>query len=159
MEYRVDRGFGQALEPPVDESGEYDRTNDEYIRARDGFDLIFTVRPGDRMPCPSCGFEMRVPIMEIRETVCGYCKFREKDGRYMTGFFPLGEALLEHMRFIDPLTGGPDRVLSEVRRSNLRREQQALRDFQNGSEAYLSDKFNNLFNIPQTGYTGKEQYQ
>lgn len=157
VEYRVDRGFGEALEPPADNNGDYDRLSDDYLRARDGYDLLFSVCSGDRMPCPQCGLTLRVPVMAVRETVCEHCKFHDKDGRYLAVYFPLGEALLEHLRLIDPLTGGPDRVLSEVRRSKIRREATIQRDFYNGSEAYLDDKFNRLFDIPQVGYTGKEQ--
>lgn len=156
VEYKVLPG--QVLEPPRTKSGEFDTYDDDYIRARDGYDFIVAIRRGDRMPCPHCGLTMKVAHLEMREASCEHCKVRGRDGRYPAVFYPLNHILIEHLRFIDPLRGGPERVLARVRELERQRELAEFRSAMNEIEDATSAYFTRLFDIKSVGYTGKERY-
>ena len=100
---------------------EYD---DARIRARDGYDIIAAVRPGDRMPCRRCRTTVRVPCFEFGETKCERCGCRMR-----ASYWPLGEALLEHLRYIDPFRGGHERIFADAERANAEREKSNQRAF------------------------------
>ncbi len=141
----------QILEPPTDSHGDYDTNDDEYIRARDGFYFVMSVRTGDRMPCERCNLTVKVPICKTAEAICSRCNKHHK-----AAFYPLDEVLLTHLRWIDPLSGGPQRVLSEVKRDTERFEKSKNRAAFGEIEAAAGDNFNALFEIESVGYTGKE---
>jgi hypothetical protein len=154
LEQKAERGRVD-LPPSTDEFGRWDTYDDLYIRARDGYHLIMRIRNGDRMPCPICGLEVKVPVMETRETHCERCRVQGRDGRIAAAFFPLGDRLLEHLRYIDPMSNGPQRAHQRVRAhqlaTNERRRKEAL------DEAEHQVMFNRLQveNTPMSGYGQK----
>ncbi len=156
IEYKVLPG--QVLEPPKGKDGRYDTEDDDYIRARDGYDFIVAIRRGDRMPCPACGATMAVSKLEMKESVCQSCMRLggQRDGRFAVVYYPLNHILIEHLRFIDPLNGGGDRVKKHLHR--VARQQQLAREraLGNDVEAATADNFTRLFDIQSVGYTGKE---
>src|SRR5512133_3739880 len=69
-EWQIEQKVGRAALP----TRRIDESDDRSIRARDGYALVCAVRDGDRMPCPTCGETLRVPILTFAETICPVCK-------------------------------------------------------------------------------------
>lgn len=154
-EWHIEQRVGRAVVPPRFVS-DYD---DDSIRARDGYAFVMAIRPGDRMPCPGCGFTVKVPVMHSGEVRCDYCRSRERDGRYAAAYFPLGTALIQHLRRIDPLLGWNKNLAAEADARNvavLRDKEKAVEDAIYGG---TSENWKRIAGIPQVGYTGRERYQ
>jgi len=148
---------GQVLEPPTRVDGTYDTADDAYIQARDGYGFVFSIRPGTRMPCPVDGTTLQVPIQITRETVCPVCRKAGREGRYRAAYYPIdSEVWIDHLRFLDPLTGGVHRVRERVLADNAQRERSMTNDTLNEVDAANFDHFGQLFDIQSVGYTGKE---
>ena len=144
----------QILEPPLRSDGTWDTYNDDYIRSRDGYGYVMSVRQGDRMPCMRCRSTIKVPIRETREAVCHLCNKRHK-----AAFYPLDDLLLLHLRWIDPVHGGISRVRKYVNERNAQHDRTRNNDAYREIDAATSDNFGRLFDIQQVGYTGRERYQ
>ena len=150
-EYHIEQRVGRAVIPPL----RIEEGRDDLIRARDGYDFLMAIRPGTRMPCPTCHLDVSVPIMEFRETACPHCAIKGRDGRITACYFPLGERLLDELRARDPLKGGPARMRAMMDAANARLEATRDREFRNYNEDVVKDHFGNLFGIQQVGYTGR----
>lgn len=154
VEQRVSNG--RVLEPPTDDNGDWDTYDDDYIRARDGFKYVMAVRDGDRMPCPICNATLSVPIMETREVVCVRCRLSGRDGRVAAAYYPLNHVLIEHLRYIDPLTDGVNRVRERIIAANARVHPLAKRKREfDEADAKVMDNKLQAFNIPFSGYGPK----
>lgn len=153
VEFKVQPG--QVLEPPMTLSGAYDTYNDDYIRARDGYDFLVEVTRGDRMPCPHCGFDVKLQPLQMREAKCEYCTLHGRDGRVSAVFYPLNHVLIEHLRFIDPVTGGAKRVLAQVRRNEALKRQRDDEAAYNEIDETNKEFFPKFYGIKSWGYTGK----
>jgi len=130
-------------------------TDDERIRLRDGFFYVMSVRTGDRMPCPKCGTEIRVPIREMKELSCSVCKGRGLEHRVAAGYFPLDDTLIEHLQSIDPLKGMSRELRNKIDKHNAdftAKQRQKVLDQMSDA---MGDDFNRIAGIPSTGYTGK----
>lgn len=132
-----------------------DMYDDEALRWRDGYSLVCSVRPGDRMPCSVCNTELSVPIHEFAEIRCPYCSSKGRKVSIIAGFFPLGDILLEHLRRLDPLRGWRDENVYEI--YDEWRQKQMDKEIEDMSPIW-GDYFKRLVGISQTGYTGKEKY-
>lgn len=148
VEQRIARGLADAF--PVTEG------DDDRIRLRDGYLKVMSIRNGDRMPCPQCGFTLRVPIFETRLISCEYCRLKGYPHQFPAGFFELNDRLIEYLRSIDPLKGAARRNRDRVDSTNRRIERSHDRMSDNLLEDAVSDNFNQIAGIPMTGYTGKE---
>jgi hypothetical protein len=128
--------------------------DDELIRARDGYEFVLSVRPGDRMPCRStkCMATVPVPVFKFAEVRCQSCRTVHD----ATGYFPLNDMLLEWLRRIDPDRGGIKRVMQSVDEKMRQRDLARERELSNYNEAVGKDYFNRIVGIQQVGYTGKE---
>jgi hypothetical protein len=148
QEWHVEQRVGRAiLEPsPVDSQ------DDEHVRARDGYVFVLAVRTGDRMPCPDCGIELKVPILQFAEVCCSYCRMRGRDGRIPAGHFPLGDALLQHLRRIDPKRTWRAEVKEQLDERNRRLVASRERDYSNHIEATTLENYRDLVGIGQWGY-------
>jgi hypothetical protein len=134
-----------------------DSYDDPAIRARDGYAFIMAVRQGDRMPCPKCGYTIRVPKFEMAETSCDYCKMLGRDGRYTACYFPLeGDSLIQHLSKLDPLKTWRDGLAQRADAHNAQLLASRERDCLNKLEAATKENFNQLVGIQSVGYTGKE---
>lgn len=126
--------------------------DDEAIRIVDGFDLVCEVAGGDRLPCPRCGRTVSLPVREMREAKCPAC------GRvFRAVYWPLGDALLQHLRYIDPVRGGIERVFEDADKANFQLERMRRRDLWNHGESVWKEDYNRLVGIPSVGYTGREK--
>ena len=148
IEYKVGRGKFNKIS----------RTNDDgIIRAQDGYGFFMAIREGDRMPCPKCGATVHVPMFEMAEAVCGYCKMRGDDGRYPAAYYTLeGDHLIQHLIKMDPLRTYRDGIAHKVDDQNARRLADAERKFENEINAIAHDNYKSLVGIQSVGYTGKE---
>lgn len=153
LEQRVHTG--QIIPPPTDESGAWDTFDDDYQRARDGYVYVMSLRNGDRMPCPICGFTVAVPIMETRESVCDYCRAQGRDGRYVAAFYPLNHVLIEHLQDIDPFNGGPERVRKRIRARQIERNARELRAQLDEADMMVIDDKYQIEQRPMVGYGPK----
>lgn len=155
-EWLIEEKVGRAVLPPI----RIEEGRDDLIRARDGYALVLAIRPGDRMPCYRCRTDLKVPVFKAAEVICPTCSARaNRRVALKAAYWPLGESLLEYLRKIDPLTGGHQRLMAEMDRSNQALEAGRARDDQNYGEAVWRDHFTQVMQIPSVGYTGKEQYQ
>jgi len=154
-------GTGQVLAPPPldpdSSTDRYDTYSDEWIRARDGFFLVMSLRNGDRMPCPVCGLTVRVPIMETRESHCEFCRDKGRDGRYVAAFYPLNHILIEHIRDIDPYNGGVERRRKRAKqRPNETKKMDELKQDLDLSDYIVGkDSRNQVEANPMVGYGPK----
>lgn len=110
-QWQLEQRVGSGALPPH----RLDPSDDSLIRAADGYWLIMEFRPGDRFACiglvdkftnQRCGMTLKAPFREGREIVCPHCRKAGRDGRAIAAYWPFDEALLEHLRFGDPLKGG-----------------------------------------------------
>lgn len=142
---------GLELEPPVNESGEYDTYDDAYIRARDGYWLIQTITAGDRMPCPICNNTLHVPHMRTAEVQCRRCQLMGKDGRYMAGYYPLNHTLIEHLKDIDPERDGLKRTRQRVHARNAELRQRRDKEVLDKADGRVLDD-HRQWNAAMVGY-------
>lgn len=152
----IEEKVGRAALPPL----KIDEGRDDLIRARDGYALVLTIHPSDRMPCPRCRETLKVPVFKAAEVVCEKCSTRQnRRVAYKAAYWPLSESLLDYLHKIDPLRTGNVGLAAEMdaHNNNLRALQE--RDQQNFGEAVLKDSFSEIMQIPSVGYTGKEKYQ
>ena len=127
--------------------------NDVFIRMRDGYGLVCTVRTGDRMPCSKCKSELKVSVKEFAEVVCGYCQQQGRSSSIVAGFFPLNDDLIYHLRRINPDTPWHETLLSEVKEQNKQREKQIDREIDKVAQSAWGDNHRQLFQTPTVGYT------
>lgn len=124
--------------------------SDQAIRWRDGYEFVLAVTPGDHTWCAACGTEFKVPVLEMRYPKCPTCGKEQRACHY-----PLGDALLEHLRYIDPDRGGIMRVAHDVEAADFAKEFWDTRRAKGARRDAIWDERKSLFDIQQVGYTGK----
>lgn len=141
--FHIEQKVGRAVVAPIF----IDSTRDDLIRARDGYHPVMTIQPGDRMPCPECNYTLSVPVRETMDIPCPYCKLKGRQTRVVAGYWPLGDALIDHLRKIDPLRGHSHELAEEADRHN----DMLLRSQENAAlapgEAAASDAYNRIVGI------------
>lgn len=124
--WQVEQSYGRGALPPLRISED----DDSLIRARDGYWLVMSFQPGDRMACRGiistnpvqrCGCTIKVPHRKTAEVRCGVCMSKGRDGRTLCAFWPFDESLLQHLRRTDPLRDGTRRASRDVDAANLAR--------------------------------------
>lgn len=151
--WHIEQQVGRAASPPY----RIDPYDDSLIRAKDGYAFVMEVRPGDRMPCPACRTELKVPMMETAEVRCGYCKMQGRDARIRAAYYPLGELLIDYLRKIDPERGATKELADEADRANRALLAAQERNVMNSVEAAGKQDFTNIMGIQSVGYTGRER--
>jgi len=130
-----------------------DEESDVFIRMRDGYGLVCTIRTGDRMPCPRCRTTLLVPVKEFAEVVCGFCKQQGRKATTIAGFFPLNDDLIYHLRRINPDTPWHETLVAEIDAQNVQRQTSLDRSIDTIAEATWGDNHRQLFETPTVGYT------
>lgn len=149
---------GQVMEPPPidpESPDHFDTYSDEWIRARDGYFYVMTIRNGDRMPCPVCGLIVKVPVMETREGHCESCKAHGRDGRYLAAYYPLNHILIQHLRDIDPYSSDVNQIRKRMRARQLERIERDRREELDNADYMVQFNKNQVENNPMTGYGPK----
>jgi len=150
-EWHIEQKVGRAAVPPTYVS----EVDDDLVRAKDGYAYVMAIRPGDRMPCPECGLTVHVPVFEVSEATCDYCRFKGRYGRYAACHFPLSDMLLEHLKKISPERQNKKLLqMHDAKNAAILASRQ--REVFNDVEASTKENWNRLVGIPQVGYTGKE---
>jgi hypothetical protein len=147
-----------AADPPF----RVDEGDDSLIRAKEGFAFVMAIRTGTRMPCPTefgpkwdrqeCGFEMKVPIMETREAVCEKCRAEGRDGRHAVAYYPLSDALIQHIRHIDFALGHNEDLKKMMDDRNQLLMDTKRKDTLNDIDAISSEVRKTFGAIEQIGY-------
>lgn len=150
--FHIEQKVGRALVPPLFiEDG-----RDDLIRARDGYHPVMEIREGDRMPCPSCRSELKVPVRDTADIRCGYCQLKGRTTRVVAGFWPLDDSLIDHLRKIDPYRDGFDELAAEADAHNQRLMKSAENKLSDVVTSKADEDYRRLVGIPMVGYTGKE---
>lgn len=131
---------------------------DAYVRNRDGYIHVMSVRTGDRMPCPKCGHDLKVPFMQTNVIQCAYCKLLGKNSSVPALFIPLGDALIGYLKKIDP-----ENALSEGLNERLDLEDDAYRREQENrvlrpTEAAFEDDYRRIVEIPTAHLSGRTAF-
>lgn len=150
--WQIEQQVGRGALPPI----HIEEDDDQLIRARDGYWFVCEVRLGDRMPCPFCNATLKVSHLKFKESRCERCISNGIDARFMAGYFPLGEALLEHLRYLNPLTGGIERAANDLDKANDLMLKTRERDMSNLTET-MKDDYSYIMGIPSVGYTGNNK--
>lgn len=150
-EWQIEEKVARGLLPDMYVSSE----NDTAIRLRDGYGLVCAIKTGDRMPCPKCNTELRVPIHEFAEVRCPFCAHRGRSESVIAGYFDLNDRLIEHLRKISAEYAWRDEILNEIKHDTERREVSQERELDNIAQAALSDGYNRMNEVLQVGYTPK----
>lgn len=149
-EWHIEQQVGRAALPPL----RITEADDSLIRARDGYAFVMAIKNCNHSPCRHCGKSCRVPELRSGEIKCERCS-EQKRAREFGGYWPLGDALLDHLRKIDPYRDGHKVAAAEQDLQDTRRELTRQRNIFNTIEsATLDDKYQ-LFDTPFSGYTGK----
>ena len=154
QELCLEEKVGRAVLPPLG----WSEGRDDLVRARDGYALVLSLKPGDRMRCPKCGHTLPVPVMRFGEAICKACSSVEgKLIAYKAAYFPLSESLLDHLHKIDPLRADSRQHIKEADQAALKQRQSAQRDIDNQIESATKDIVSIAGGFTQVGYTGREQ--
>lgn len=151
-EFHIEQKVGRMAPNPC----HIDEGDDDLIRARDGYIYVMSIRPGDRMPCPDCDYQLSVPVMDTADIRCPYCQLKGRTTRVVAGYWPLNERLIEHLRRIDPLRGGSDEMAAAADAYNESRLKAAEAAYSDTIISAADDDYRRLVGIPSVGYTGKE---
>jgi hypothetical protein len=152
QEFQIEQKVGRASVAPC----RIDEGRDDLIRARDGFHPVMSIRAGDRMPCPKCEYELKVPIRDTVDLRCPYCEMRGAQTRLVVGFWPLDDSLIEHLRKIDPLRDDQGEQAARADHHNRLLLQSQENSMSDAVTSAASDDYRRLVGIPMVGYTGKE---
>lgn len=131
-------------------------TDDELIRARDGYHPVMTITAGDRMPCPHCNYKLTVPVMDTADIRCPYCQLKGRTTRVVAGFWPLNDNLITHLQKIDPLRGAQQELTEAADRYNQLLLKAAEDEAMAPGFAAMDENYRRLVGIPMVGYTGKD---
>jgi hypothetical protein len=150
--FHIEQKVGRAVVAPC----KIEEGRDDLIRARDGYHPVMTITPGDRMRCPSCHYDLPVPVRETVDMRCPFCAFHGRTTRIVAGYWPLDDSLIAHLQMIDPLRDGQTELAEAADRHNRMLLQSQEDAAVAPGYAYADENYNRLVGIPQVGYTGKE---
>ena len=145
--WQIERKAARAVE------GARPANDDRRIRALDGYYLVMEVALGSQLRCPFCDRYTRIPIRQRREAKCERC-----GKAFRAVCWPLGDSLLEYLRFGDPDRGGIERVFQWADQGEGQRALLARRDRHNQTEAIWKEDWKQAFGVPSVGFTGKERF-
>jgi len=136
---------GREAARPKDPKDRYDT----WVRCATGFYRVMEVSPGSLLTCSYCGQDYQQVVYTLDAAKCPRCGQQE-----LVMNWPLGERLLEHLRFTDPERDGLARLWKDLETHEERVEAGQIREKQNLGEALWKDEFTRLFDIQSRGYEG-----
>jgi hypothetical protein len=156
FEQKMGHGFEQSIDISPKSAEDYRLNYDDRVRARDGYILTFVITPGTQHQCHECNTWHKVPSFKFEAVSCPYCLLKGRKQMSDVAYWPLGESLLDHLRFIDVFSGGNERVRRAVADRNKFIEAEAAADYRRHVDAGVRDRFNRLVGIPQWGRQGEQ---
>jgi hypothetical protein len=157
IEQFVKRGLFPGQKPP--KRGAWDETRDAYIRERDGVVCVLAVRTSDRMPCPRCGTQLKVPFNVTEVLNCDFCRLRGKPHAIPAMFVPLNDHLINYLKSIDPTNPANEKLNEQLDRENAVLEERLADNAVDPTVAAFSDDYNRLVGIPTFGYGGIKRFK
>jgi hypothetical protein len=151
IEQKIKRGMFPGTKPS--KLG-WDETTDAYIRHRDGYIHVMTVRTGDRMPCKRCKFELKVPYAETHFITCPACKKRGFESHFSATFMPLDDRLINELKKIDPENPHSENLAADLDRQNAQLEQRMEADGIRDAEAAFHQDYRRIVGNPTVGLSG-----
>jgi hypothetical protein len=156
IEQRIRRGLLEGIAPT--KKG-WDESSDAYRQYRDGTVLVMAVRTGDRMPCPRCGTELKVPYMETEHLKCFGCKRLKGENRHVVAvYMPLGDVLIDHLKAIDPERSHSQDLDERVDAANVKLEDAMVRAAVLQGDAAVHEDYRRIVGIQQVGLSGKTAF-
>ena len=153
IEQRVGRGMFPGSKPT---KRGWDESIDRYVEHRDGYVFIMAVRTGDRMPCPRCGTELKVPFKQTTHLKCQYCLLRLGRQTFVPAvYFPLGDDLIDHLKSIDPENDVQIALAERLDRENEALAAKMENDAIQNALWQFNDDYRKLVGIPTTHLSGK----
>lgn len=147
QQWHIEQKMGRTRMPKASVSV----LDDKAIRLRDGYEFLLAVTPGTQTRCPRCAKWVKVPVLEMRYAKCGECH-----KEFRACYYPLGDALLEWLRYSSPDRGGLERVFRDADRAAEAKEFWDTRRQRGRRQDAIWDDWRQLFGIQSVGYTGKE---
>lgn len=154
----VEQREAQALEPG---SMLIHDEDDEQIRARDGFSLLFELWPGSAAKCPHCGERVSIIPGKVKSYNCDACKANGRSSNHVNvaGFYPDSEGLIQELRKLDFISHNaldPRERLRQFHAKNTYRRERNEFNIVDDRAAYGRENWRWLTGTPRTGYTGRE---
>lgn len=126
---------------------------DTWVRSATGFYRITECSPGSLVECSHCGKDYSQPFMTLNAAKCPKCGAQE-----LVMNWPLGEALLEHLRKTDPERDGLARMWEDLERDEARKLASDERIKKGMAEAIWKEEFTRIFQIQSRGYEGPARF-
>ena len=126
---------------------------DTWVRSATGYYRVLETSPGSLVECSYCGKDYSQPFMTFKAAQCPRCGKQE-----LVMNWPLGEALLEHLRKTDPERDGLARMWADLEKDEARLEDSQERAKRATGEAIWKEEFTRLFEIQSRGYEGPARF-
>jgi RNA polymerase subunit RPABC4/transcription elongation factor Spt4 len=122
---------------------------DTWVRVATGYYRVMECSPGSLICCSYCQKDYSQELFTLKAAKCPACGKEE-----LVMNWPLGDRLLEHLRFTDPERDGLARMWADLERDEKALEVSQQREKDNIGEAIWKEEFTNLFEIQSRGYEG-----
>jgi len=126
---------------------------DTWVRSATGYYRVLETSPGSLVECSYCQKDYSQAFMTLKAALCPRCGKQE-----LVMNWPLGDALLEHLRKTDPERDGLSRMWNDLLAEEAFQEESQLRDAHNTGEAIWKEEFTGLFEIQTRGYEGPAKF-
>jgi len=126
---------------------------DTWTRVATGYYRVLECSPGSKVCCSFCGKDYSQELFTLKAAKCPRCGKEE-----LVMNWPLGDRLLEHLRFTDPERDGLQRMWRDLEAEELALEVSQQREKDNIGESIWKEEFTNLFEIQSRGYEGKAKF-
>jgi hypothetical protein len=156
-EFQIEQRVRRSLAPGwTKKKKDWDESSDDYIRHRDGYVLILSVRVGTKMPCPRCQTELSVPFNETKNIVCHFCQLQGRSPHIAAMHVPLNDTLIDYLKKIDPENPISERLNEDLERQNAALAASMEQAAVNAGVAGFEERYRRIAGIPLVGYTGRE---
>lgn len=158
-EWRIEQKVGRGLFPGFKPKKlGWDESVDKFIEHRDGYVFVMSVRTGDRMGCPRCQHELKVPFKETTHLQCPMCKLAGRPSWVAAVYFPLGDDLITHLKMIDPENAAREEIVADLDRQNDALSAAMEADALRPAEAAFEDDYRRIVGIPTAHLSGRTSF-
>lgn len=140
---------GKDFSKPADPRDRFDT----WARVATGYYRVLEASPGSLITCSYCGTDFEHPVYSYQATLCPKCGKQE-----LVMNWPLGDRLLEHLRFTDPGRDGLQRLWDDLTSEEAQLEVSQQREKETLGEAIWKEEFTRIFEIQSRGYEGPAKF-